>query len=163
MWPINKGHWLPKTLGFRYSTSTMRLLHAPLVSSTEASQSAFPGWIIHPIRWMRLSEAKSCLQTPSKSVLEVGIETQTPQLYCGQGIAPSGRLHRTAEAMRQASCMGTEADEGAGAGAGVEHCRAISRAGKTTQHSSYLRCVSGIFFLNEGHQYQDCSCIIIKC
>lgn len=100
--PLVRGHWLPKALGFRYSASTMGLLHAPLVSPTEASQSAFPGWIIDPIGWIRLGEAKSCPKPTSKSVPEVGIEIQSSQPYCGNWMAFSEGLPRTAEATGQA-------------------------------------------------------------
>lgn len=117
--PLVKGPWLPKALGFRYSASTVRLLHAPLASRTEAYQSTFPGWIIYPTGWMRLREAKSCLQPTSKSDPEVGIETQTSQPYCGHWVAPSGGLKRTAESLGKPSCVGAGTDEGNGAGVEV--------------------------------------------
>lgn len=100
--PLVKGHWLPKALGIRYSASTMKLLHAPLASSTEASQSAFPERMIYSIRWIRLREAKSCLQPPSKFVPEVGLETQTSLPGCGHWKVSSKELQRTVKAMRQA-------------------------------------------------------------
>lgn len=59
-------------------------------------------------------------------------------------------------------CMGIVVDKGDGAGVGMENCRSKPSRKNGSGHTSYLRCISGIFFINKDISVEISSCITVK-
>ena len=141
--PLVEVHCLPKGLGFGYSASVFIPQH-------------LGKRVFCPIWQMQLREAKSCLQSTSKSVPEVGTEAQTyqPRVVTGKhpprdsGDSRGKGVSPPAWEPRQTMGMGR---------------RVWSTADPPSQQGEQLRThppcpgagggdVGDIFFINERHQ-----------
>lgn len=64
--------------------------------------------------------------------------------------------------MGKSSCVGTVMDEGNRVGVEVGHSRSNNRAENNSEHAFYLRCISGIVFVNKDISIEISDCMIVK-